>query len=51
MSFGEKLGRFLIFVLLTIITAGLYMIWWGITMVEEQNALLREIRDLSRAGR
>ncbi len=45
MDFGSKLGRFLLFVLLTIITLGLYLLWFQVTMTQERNKLLKEIRD------
>ena len=43
--FSQKLGKFLIFLLLTALTFGLYPLWWIITRIEEQNELLRDIRD------
>ena len=45
MPFSQKLGKFLIFLLLTALTFGLYPLWWIITRIEEQNELLRDIRD------
>ena len=45
MDFGSKLGHFLLFVLLTIITLGLYLLWFHVTMTQERNKLLKEIRD------
>ena len=45
MDFGSKLGHFLLFVLLTICTLGLYLLWFHVTMTQERNKLLKEIRD------
>ena len=45
MDFGSKFGHFLLFVLLTIITLGLYLLWFQVTMTQERNKLLKEIRD------
>ena len=45
MDFGAKLGHFLLFVILTIITLGLYLLWFHVTMTHERNKLLKEIRD------
>ena len=45
MSKSEKLGKFIIFMLLTIITIGIYPLYFCITMWQECNALLTEIRD------
>ena len=50
MTFGQRFGHFLLFVLLTIITAGLYPIYCGFYQSEERNALLVEIRDYVRSG-
>ena len=50
MDFGSKLGHFLLFVLLTIITLGLYLLWFHVTMTQERNKLLKEIRDGRRGG-
>ena len=50
-SFAEKLGHFLLFVILTIITAGLYLLWWSVTMFKEQNELLKDIRNELRQRR
>ena len=57
MAFGDKLVHFIAFVFLTIITGGLYLIWFTATRVEEhrqrmeeQSALLREIRDERRSA-
>ena len=47
MSFAEKVGKFLLFVILTLITLGIYPLWWLIVMLEENNHLLRQIRDKS----
>ena len=41
MTFAEKLGHFLLFVFLTIITAFLYPLYFMVTTIREQNALLR----------
>ncbi len=45
MNFGAKFGHFILFVLLTIVTFGLYLLWFQVTMTQERNQLLREIRD------
>ena len=45
MSSAEKFGKFIIFMLLTIITVGIYPLYFSITMWQECNSLLREIRD------
>ncbi len=45
MDFGSKLGHFVLFILLTVITLGLYPLWWAIIMSKERNELLKEIRD------
>lgn len=45
MNFGSKLGHFILFVLLTVCTFGFYLLWFQVTMTQERNQLLREIRD------
>ena len=45
MEFEERLKKFVIFIILTLITFGLYPFWWVIVMAEERNKILREIRD------
>ena len=45
MSKAEKLGKFIIFMFLTIITIGIYPLYFSITMWQECNGLLKEIRD------
>ena len=42
-SIGNRLGNFVIFVVLAIVTIGLYPLYFWVTRVEEQNALLGEI--------
>ena len=40
---AKRLGNFVIFVVLTIITFGLYPFYFYMTRVQEQNELLRDI--------
>lgn len=44
MDFGAKLGH-LIFVILTVCSLGLYLLWFQFTVTQERNRLLREVRD------
>ena len=45
LNFGAKLGHFILFVVLTVRTLELYLLWFQVTMTQERNQLLREIRD------
>ena len=42
-SFGKRFSRFLIFVLLTVVTIGFYPIYFYVSRTEEQNQLLDNI--------
>jgi hypothetical protein len=44
-TFGHRLTTFLLFVILTVITVGLYPLYFWITQTKEQTLLLKEIRD------
>ncbi len=46
MSFAEKIGHFLLFVLLAIVTVGIYPLYFMIVTTRENNKYLREIRDI-----
>lgn len=48
MSGSERFGNFVLFVLLTIITVGLYPLYWGVTTTKEMLVLLKEIRDINK---
>ena len=43
MKFGEKFVNFLYFVWLTVVTLGIYPLWWFVNIQEEWNKLLREL--------
>lgn len=45
MDFSHKLGSFLLFLLLTVVTIGIYPLWFYVTKQEETNELLKQIRD------
>lgn len=45
MSFAEKIGHFLLFVLLSLITFGLYPLYFLVVTTRENNKYLRQIRD------
>lgn len=45
MSFADRLASFLIFVLLTVITFGLYPLYFIVTTKREEVALLRQINE------
>ena len=47
-SFPARLASFLVFVLLTIVTIGLYPLYFAVTRLEEQNQLLEAILDEQR---
>ena len=56
MPFVDRFASFIAFVVLTLITLGIYPLYWVVTRVEEhreqmqaQKALLRQIRDDQRA--
>ena len=51
MTFSEKIGHFILFVLLTVITIGLYPLYFIVTTTRENNMFLREIRDSLRENR
>lgn len=40
---AQRLGNFIIFIILTIITVGLYPIYFSITYTKERNELLEKI--------
>ena len=48
MSAGNKFWFFVRFVLLSMITLGLYPAWWFLRVQEEQVQLSREIRELQK---
>lgn len=45
MSFTEKNGHFLFFVLLSLITFGLYPLYFMVVTTRQNNKYLRQIRD------
>ena len=45
---SNRLGNFLIFLGLTIITLGIYPMYFWVSRIEEQNALLNEILSQSK---
>ena len=49
-SFPARLASFLIFVLLTIVTIGLYPLYFAVTRLEEQNQLLQAFRSIPQCG-
>lgn len=52
MSGAEKFGQFMIFLLLTIITVGIYPLYWGVINTKEIVVLLKDIREeVRRASR
>ena len=40
---AKRLGNFIIFVLLSVVTVGLYPLYFMVTMTKERNELLAEI--------
>ena len=48
MSGSERFGQFMLFLVLTIITVGIYPLYFAVYQSKERNALLMEIRDLMR---
>ena len=42
-SAGQRIGHFLLFLLLAIVTLGLYPLYFWVSRTEEQNMLLAEI--------
>lgn len=46
MSGSEKFGHFMLFLLLSIVTVGIYPLYFYVYQSKENNALLKEIRDL-----
>ena len=44
MNFSQKFGSFLLFLLLTIVTVGIYPLWFYVVRQEEINELLKQIR-------
>lgn len=51
MSGAEKFGQFMIFLLLTIITLGIYPLYWGVINTKEIVVLLKDIREEVRRAR
>ena len=50
-SFGVRIGKFLLFVLLTVLTVGAYIVYFVVTRAEERNELLDDIlAELQRGG-
>ena len=45
MTFAEKIRHFILFIVLTVVTLGLYPLYFMITTTRENNVLLRDIRD------
>ena len=45
MSFAEKFRHFLIFLLLSFVTFGLYPVYFMVSRQQEQNEILKEIRE------
>ena len=50
MDFASRIGTFLIFILLTIITLGIYPFYWAIVRVEQHIDLLTKIEKNTRAN-
>ncbi len=48
-NIGDRIGRFLVFAVLSFITFGIYPVYFVVTRIEEQNVLLEQI--LSQARR
>ena len=46
MSGADRFGQFMLFLLFTIITLGIYPLYFVVYQSKERNALLTEIRDL-----
>lgn len=46
MSFSERLGHFVLFVVLTIVTLGVYPLYFMVSTTRENNQVLKEIRDI-----
>ncbi len=46
MSGSERFGHFILFLVFTIITVGIYPLYFMVYQSKERNALLTEIRDL-----
>lgn len=46
MSFSARLGHFVLFVVLTIATLGVYPLYFMVSTTRENNQVLKEIRDL-----
>ena len=42
---AERIGNFVVFVVLTIITLGIYPLYFAVTRTQENIGLLTEIRD------
>jgi len=48
---AQRLGNFLIFVLLCVITLGIYPVYFYVTRTQEQNELLAEmLKELQKKG-
>ncbi len=47
-NIGDRIGNFLIFVALSIITVGIYPVYFAVTRIEEQNVLLEQILSQTR---
>ena len=50
MSGSERFGQFMLFLLFTIITVGIYPLYFTVYQSKERNMLLTEIRDLLKGG-
>ena len=46
MSFPERLGHFALFVVLTVVTLGVYPLYFMVSTTRENNQVLKEIRDI-----
>ena len=46
MSFPERLGHFVLFVVLTVVTLGVYPLYFMVSTTRENNQVLKEIRDI-----
>ena len=49
MSGSERFGQFMLFLLFTIITVGIYPLYFAVYQSKERNALLTEIRDMMKS--
>lgn len=50
MSGSERFGHFMLFLLLTVITLGIYPLYFSVYQSVERNTLLKEILNLLKQG-